>query len=302
MLLSMATNKRLGGPVPKDSVDALLESWRRQRPDLDFAPVGVITRLGRLRGHLDTAIEAVFAPYGLGSSDFAVLVTLARIGDERGISQRSLMDELGLTSGTISVRMDRLVEEGLVERRPDPLSKRTTLITLTARGRDVFERVVPAHLDNERRLLAALTDDERDLLAGLLRTLLVEFEGSRADPPSAPLLGLTLAPAHVAIAMRASVGLPPAPGLLVKRVDATGPAATAGIRTGDVLRSVGRHELRGVSALHAALGTATTAQEVQITLLRGREEQRVRVHLHGSVPGASTATVAGHTTRGEHYV
>jgi DNA-binding MarR family transcriptional regulator len=299
----MAAKKRPEGFIPEDSVDALLESWRGQRPDLDFAPIGVITRLGRLRGHLDTAIEAVFAPYGLGSSDFAVLVTLARIGDESGISQRRLMDELGLTSGTISVRMDRLVEEGLVERRPDPESKRTTLITLTAHGRDVFERVVPAHLDNERRLLAALTDDERALLAGLLRTLLVEFEGSTAAPAGSARLGLTLAPAHVAISMRESVGLPPTPGLLVRTVDQAGPAAAAGIRTGDVLRSVGNRELRCVAALHTAIGEATTTQGVQITLLRGLNEQRVTVRLTDSArPRAAPPTVGGRTTRGEHHV
>src|SRR5690349_17533862 len=100
--------------VPRDSVDALLASWRERRPDLDFRPVGVIARLGRLRAHLDGAIEEVFAAHGLTSANFAVLVTLARIGDEGGVSQRRLMEELGLTSGTISVRMDRLVEEGLV--------------------------------------------------------------------------------------------------------------------------------------------------------------------------------------------
>src|SRR5436309_2478772 len=83
-------------------------------------------------------------------ASFGVLVTLARIEDEGGVSQRRLMDELGLTSGTISVRIDRLVEQGLVERRPDPESKRSALITLTERGRERFERVVPAHLANER--------------------------------------------------------------------------------------------------------------------------------------------------------
>jgi len=59
-----------------------------------------------------------------------------------------LIDELGLTSGTISVRIDRLVEEGLVDRRVDPESRRNTLITLTERGREVVERVVPAYLAN----------------------------------------------------------------------------------------------------------------------------------------------------------
>jgi DNA-binding MarR family transcriptional regulator len=153
--------------VPSDSVDALLASWAQSRPDLDFSPVSVISRLGRLRSHIDAELDRVFAAHGLGAASFGVLVTLARIGGERGVSQRRLMEELGLTSGTISVRMDRLVDQGLVDRRPDPASRRTTLITLTERGRSLFERVAPEHLSNERRLLAALSGDEQAAAAGL---------------------------------------------------------------------------------------------------------------------------------------
>src|SRR3954468_13353278 len=162
----------------RDSVDALVEDWRGKRPDLDFEPLQVIRRLGRLRSHVDAELAREFDAYGLGAATFGVLVTLARLDEPDGVSQRRLMDELGLTSGTISVRMDRLVDEGLVERRTDPDSRGTTLITLTERGRALFERVAPRHLANERRLLAALTDEEELTLAALLRKLLVEFEGS----------------------------------------------------------------------------------------------------------------------------
>ena len=164
----------------QDSVDALVASWRAREPDLDFSSVEVVSRLQRVRTHLDVELQRVFAACGLSAASFAVLVTLARIGGTRGVSQRRLLAELGLTSGTVSVRMDRLVEQGLVDRREDPESKRTTLITLTARGRELYERAVPAHLANERRLLAALDDDERETLAALLRKLLAEFEGSVA--------------------------------------------------------------------------------------------------------------------------
>src|SRR4051812_23270453 len=216
--------------TPRDSVDTLLASWRSRRPDLDFSPLAVVSRLGRLRAHIDAELDGVFAAHGLTAPSFAVLVTLARVDDGGGVSQRRLMDELGLTSGTISVRMDRLVAEGLVDRRPDPRSRRNTLITLTARGRELFERIVPAHLANERRLLAALSDEEQDVLAALLRKLLVEFEGSPPPDESPRRLGLTVAPAHVTIAMRASVGLPAVAALLVRAVEDGSPAARGGLR------------------------------------------------------------------------
>src|SRR3954462_12556028 len=111
----MASSRPADGPLgalkctPRDSVDALLDSWRTRRPDLDFGPVAVIARLTRLRSHIDAELEQGFTAHGLTAPGFAVLVPLARVDDGGGVSQRRLMDELGLTSGTISVRMDRLV-------------------------------------------------------------------------------------------------------------------------------------------------------------------------------------------------
>jgi DNA-binding MarR family transcriptional regulator len=284
--------------VPRDSVDALLGSWARKRPDLDFSPVGVVARLARVRGHIDRSLDPVFEAHGLGGASFSVLVTLARIGDEGGVSQRRLMDELGLTSGTISVRMDRLVEAGLVVRRPDPDSRRNTLISLTDRGRELFERVVPAHLANERRLLAALDDEERELLAGLLRKLLVEFEGSRPEA-DALRLGLTVAPAHVTMAMRESVGLAPVPALLVRAVEQGGPAYGAGVRAGDMLVRAGNRELRSVGALYASLEEAATDRRLEVTVLRGTEELRFGVPV---ADGYGCASTRGRGGRGEHTV
>jgi DNA-binding MarR family transcriptional regulator len=277
---------------PRDSVDALLASWGQRRPDLDFSPVGIVSRLARVRGHIDAALHRVFADHGLTAANFGVLVTLARIDDGHGVTQRRLMDELGLTSGTMSVRMDRLVEQGLVDRRVDPASRRNTLITLTERGRELFERVAPAHLDNERRLLAALDPDERDALAGLLRKLLVEFEGSRAEERP---LGATVVPAHAAMALRESVGLPPLPALLVRSVDDGGPAAAAGLRTGDVLLAAGDRELRSIAALHAAVGEAADGP-LRLRVQRGGETVDVTVALGDAAPAG------GRAARGEHAV
>jgi hypothetical protein len=82
---------------------------------------------------------------------------------------------------------------------------------------------VPAHLANERRLLSALDDEQLDALAGLLRKLLVEFEGSRRPADATLALGLTLAPAHVTAALREAVGLPVVVGLLVRAVGTAAP-------------------------------------------------------------------------------
>ncbi|MBJ7454927.1 MAG: MarR family transcriptional regulator [Thermoleophilia bacterium] len=290
--------------IPRDSVDQLLAAWEAARPDLDFAPVAVVSRLGRVRAHVDREVEALFARHGISGPGFAVLVTLTRLQEPGGVPQRRLMDELGLTSGTVSVRIDRLVADGLVARGAASGDRRNSRITLTDAGRELFERIVPAHLDNERRLLAALGEPERELLADLLRTLLVEFEGS-VPPPSAPLrLGLTLAPAHVAISMRQAVGLPPVAGLLVRGVEEGGPAAAAGIQRGDVLREADGRALTAIGALYAAIDDRAGEGAVALVVVRAVEELTLPVRLgaRGTGEAPSVAATAGRTARDEHTI
>ena len=253
---------------PRDSVDRLLDSWAAVRPDLDLSPVAVIARLARVRRIIDAELEATFAEYGLNGSDFEALVTLRRLDQAGAISQRQLMRELGLTSGTVSVRVDRLSDQGLVTRAPDPADRRNTLVRLTTAGRALFDRVTPAHVRTERRLLAALDAEQREQLVTLLRLLLVSFEGSVCGD-NLPRLGMTLAPAHISIEMRRSVGLPEIVGLLVRAVQPASRADRAGIMTGDVLTAAAGRELRSITSLYAALRGRPHARTLAVTLVRG---------------------------------
>jgi DNA-binding MarR family transcriptional regulator len=277
--------------APPDSVDRLIAEWRTVRPDLDFSPLGVVARLGRVRAHIDRELEAQFSRHGITAPGFAVLVTLARLQEPDGVPQRRLMEELGLTSGTVSVRIDRLEADGLVARAADAGDRRNTRITLTERGRDLFERVVPEHLGNERRLLAALDAGEREALASLLRTLLVEFEGSCQDGAAAARLGVTLAPAHVAIAMRRAVGLEPVEGLLVREVEEGTPAAAAGVLVGDVIRAAGGRPVASVGVLRRALAGRARRGALELVVRRGEADTTLRVRLGGAGRAGPVAAV-----------
>lgn len=173
----------------EDRIDRVLADWHRLRPDLDFSPVGVVARLRRVRAHLDLALEAVYADYGLTGPDFEAIVILRRREPPYRASQAYLGRWLGLTPGTISVRIDRLVDAGLVRRERDPGDARSTLVRLSRKGQGLFDRVAPAHLDNQQRLLAALSPAERETLAALLRKLLLDFEGPAELPDPRPPAG-----------------------------------------------------------------------------------------------------------------
>jgi DNA-binding MarR family transcriptional regulator len=262
-------------PAPRDAVDAIVEGWRAGRPDLDVDPIEVVLRIRRVSVAVERATEETFARFGLTAATFTALAAIARLEGDRGVLQTRLVRELKLTSGTVSVRIDRLVADGLAARARDPDDGRGMLVSLTSRGRDLFERAAPAHLDTERRLLAALSPGDRERLADLLRVLLIDLEGPAAPPPAGEL-GLELASAHETAAIRGAAGGDDAPGLLVRAVAPGGPAERAGVREGDVVTGLGDRPVRCLADLQRAASEAVGGG-APLHLVRGGSRLKVAV-------------------------
>jgi len=260
-----------------DSIARVIAGWRATRPDLQVEPIAITARLARLQSLMSPRLEAVFARFGFRGADFAVLATLVRLADER-VSQQRLASELGLSAGTISLRIDHLVKQGLANRDPDPEDGRGALISLTARGRELFEACAPEHLANSHGLLAGLIESERDQLGQLLGKLLYTLEDDDRGDGLVPELGVVLDGAPVALERRRMVGLPPLPGLLVRHVDPAGAAAASGLRPGDLLRSADRRPLRCRHDLQAALTRSRDkSRPLTLEVIRGAEPMRLRL-------------------------
>nr|WP_228563239.1 MarR family transcriptional regulator [Catenulispora rubra] len=96
---------------------------------------------------------------------------MRRSGAPYELSPGALLRTAMVTSGAITNRVDRMEAKGLVERLRDPGDRRGVRIRLTAAGLELIDKLMPLHVANERRLLAALVGDDRVTLADLLRTL-----------------------------------------------------------------------------------------------------------------------------------
>ena len=163
--------------MPKsDEVDRIVEAWSRERPDLDFAPLQVLSRVGRLAKHLDRARRAAFGASGLESWDFDVLSALRRAGAPYELSPKALIQQTLVSSGTMTNRIDRLVERMLVERRTDPSDGRGVLVSLTGEGRQRVDTAISALVAAETIVLENLAPLDQDRLAGLLRKLSLDFD------------------------------------------------------------------------------------------------------------------------------
>jgi DNA-binding MarR family transcriptional regulator len=155
-----------------DEVDELVDAWRRERPDLDVEPLQILSRIARLAAVLDERRVAAFVEHGLQGHEFDVLAALRRSGDPFEMTAGELCLATHVTSGTMTSRLDRLVERKLVQRRPDPVDGRLVRVRLTAGGRRRVDSALAALVMSERDLLSRMSLARREELAAILRDLM----------------------------------------------------------------------------------------------------------------------------------
>lgn len=160
----------------QDEVDRILAAWRTEAPELDTEPLEILSRVSRLSRHLDLARRTAFARHGLEVWEFDVLAALRREGPPYELSPGELVHQTLSTSGTMTNRIDRLAERGLVERDRNRLDRRGVRVRLTDAGRAAVEVALADLLAYERGVLSELDAGERQSLASSLRHLVASFE------------------------------------------------------------------------------------------------------------------------------
>lgn len=166
----MCTNRQ------RDAVDAILEQWKRERPDLDCQPMGPVGRLKRCMMLMEPKVDAVFARYDLVRWEFDMLATLRRAGEPFVLSPTQLFSTLMITSGTMTHRLKLLEKRGFITRLANPDDARSMLVALTSQGLALINEVVGIHVANERDLLACLTTEQISQLDNALSLLMQSLE------------------------------------------------------------------------------------------------------------------------------
>jgi DNA-binding MarR family transcriptional regulator len=159
-----------------DEVDRIVDAWQLERPDLDVAPLQVLSRVSRLARHLDIARREAFAANDLEPGEFDVLAALRRAGKPYTLSPSVLISQNLVTSGTMTNRIDRLESKGLVARLPDPSDGRGILVQLTQTGKSAVDRALEELLTREQLLLATISKAEQEKLANVLRSIVLPFD------------------------------------------------------------------------------------------------------------------------------
>jgi serine protease Do len=104
---------------------------------------------------------------------------------------------------------------------------------------------------------------------------------ARGEEVHRPALGVAVAAPWMARRMRREVGLPEREGLLVRAVEAGGPADRAGVARGDLIVAAAGRAVDGIDALHHSIDEASNGH-LSLTVVRGADELDLEVDLAGA--------------------
>ena len=208
-----------------DEVDAIAAAWLVERPDLDVQPLHILSRISRLAQLLDARRAQAFAEHGLAGHEFDVLAALRRSGRPYERTPGQLIEATHVSSGTMTNRLDRLAERGLIVRKAHPDDGRQLLVRLTALGKRRVDAALETLLAPSGRCSAGCPRAQRRALAAGLRRLLHTLAGDEAHlGPRAPERA---ARADRLSRRRARVTTRSEPSQPNQQLRATPPAATA---------------------------------------------------------------------------
>lgn len=98
----------------------------------------------------------------------AQMHTIEVIGQHQNLMMRELADRLGITTGTLTVSVDRLEKLGMVRRKPHEHDRRSWLVVLTEQGKAMYEQHNRYHEELTQEISHELSDQEIENLTRLV--------------------------------------------------------------------------------------------------------------------------------------
>ncbi|NIQ96827.1 MAG: MarR family transcriptional regulator [Desulfuromonadales bacterium] len=97
------------------------------------------------------------------------------IGHERSLRMKELAEKLGVTTGTLTVTVDKLERKGLLERRRHESDRRSYRVELTPAGEKHFASHHEYHLKLTEEIVSTLSADELECFRKVLEKMLKQF-------------------------------------------------------------------------------------------------------------------------------
>jgi DNA-binding MarR family transcriptional regulator len=101
--------------------------------------------------------------------------TLEILGSSGNLRMKELAEKMGVTTGSLTVLVDRLVRARLVERQPNEQDRRSIQVRLTPEGKKHFIEHHNLHTQLSEDIAGALAPAEAALFLDMLRRIIAHF-------------------------------------------------------------------------------------------------------------------------------
>jgi DNA-binding MarR family transcriptional regulator len=173
--------------IPQDSSKSRTDAAPPVHPSgSSVNPVALRTwlRLLSCHNHIETRLRhRLRQGFDTTLPRFDLMAQLER--HPQGLKMRELSRLLMVTGGNVTGLVDRLAQEGLIERRDDPRDRRAYYVTLTAQGRAQFQVMAREHEQWVTELFQGLEEQEMTQLWALLGQLKSQLSAGGARGPGA---------------------------------------------------------------------------------------------------------------------
>lgn len=155
-----------------DTMDHLLEEWASHEAPIAPKMFTLLGRIRRWNQYIENDMNELMLTCGIHLSEYMVLAALRRSGPPYSLTPTKLFKTLLASSGSITKRLDILENLGLVKRTPDVNDRRSTIISLTAEGKALEEKIRKLTVANLPWTINVLADHEIDAINNALRKML----------------------------------------------------------------------------------------------------------------------------------
>ncbi len=139
----------------------------------------VVTAIHGLHKRLGQWYDRQLVDLGLSQGEWAVLSRLATCPEGAAVTPTQLADAVGIAPSSMTHRLDRMTERGLVSRSTDPVNRTRVKVSLTRSGWEMFSAAIQEGDVVEGDVLSALRPAERRRLAALLEQVIVALDDDR---------------------------------------------------------------------------------------------------------------------------
>ena len=167
---------------PQQLISETLETWAKERPDLNFEAMGVGLKLDIIATTTMGLASDKIADLGINLGEFDVLATLRRNGKNGVLTPTEIASAAMVSPSGLTHRLTQLEKMGHIIRQNDPNDRRSSLVRLTPQGRKIADQAIERISQHATQSLSSFSADEVEALNAMLDKVLAMISQTITAP------------------------------------------------------------------------------------------------------------------------